>query len=510
MPKYSKEDIAQATNVNLQDYARHMGFELKRADAKSMKIEGHGGLYVFEKGFHHFSAEKKGNAIHFAREYLNMGFQEAVESLHKFKGYVPEMEHTSFPQKTGYQQPKPPPEPKVNVQNTYENVAKQPPPPPVVDNAPPVVDYPAPVTEERPPIEAYNDPPPQQFSGGMPDYDEEQALLDRFEPPEEVFQQPPPEEFPFLPMDLQPEQHKPPPVPTAQQPIPQQHQPLQPPPEPLQDEFSMPEIPMPQIADIPVQEAPAPLVQPLAEEPVREEMTLPPKSDDKNGFRSFKYLTDERGLDKDIVNDLMRKGQIFEAVTEAKGYTFKNVAFVGTDKDNNPRYCALRSVGKNKFTQDVKNSEKKFGFCMKGTSNRVFVCESPIDVISHATMFKMANHDHTKDSRLSLGGLTEEALKQFLEDNPHVNHIVFALDNDHDKTNQKGEPTNFGQLKADKLMKEYKEKGFITQKQVPKGKDFNEDLQNLRKPSLKQQLTQLKETTTPRSARAPTKTQGER
>lgn len=168
------------------------------------------------------------------------------------------------------------------------------------------------------------------------------------------------------------------------------------------------------------------------------------------------------------------------------------MAFVGTDKDNNPKYCALRSIGGKKFTQDVKNSEKKHGFCMKGRSNRVFICESPVDVISHATLTKMNGRDYTEDSRLSLGGVTEDALIQFLADNPQINEIVFALDNDFEKLNSKGEPFNVGQIKAESLSKKYTKKGFKTLIQTPKSKDFNEQLQKLVKPSAVKQLNDLK------------------
>ncbi len=184
------------------------------------------------------------------------------------------------------------------------------------------------------------------------------------------------------------------------------------------------------------------------------------------------------------------------------------MAFVGTDKEGTTKFCTLRSIGGKKFTQDVKGSEKKHGFCIKGRSNRLFVCESPIDVISHATLTKMNNRDYTEDTRLSLGGLTEDALVQFLADNPQITEIVFALDNDFDKFNQKGEPTNYGQLKAQKLAKEYGAKGFQTSIHVPKGaKDFNEMLQKM-KPSVKKEIQQIKENpTAPRQGHTPPKQQ---
>ncbi len=456
MPKYSKEDIAQATDVNLQDYARHMGFELKKADQKSMKIEGHGGLYVFEKGFHHFSAVKKGNAIHFAREYLGMGFQEAVKSLHDFKGYVPEMEHTSFPQKTSYQKPvsRPNPPPKQQQEAHHqqapppEQYQRQPVQPEFVAPPPPMdYDMPPPPMDFDLPPEAFGEPPPPEFY-------EEQVRAAIVEPKTDYSYTPPP--FPDgVELEL--------------------------PPMSEHDSFE--------------KKQPAPTF----EKEERGEMQLPPKSNDPHGYKSFLYLTKERGLDKDIVNSLMKQGDIFEATTQFKEWEFKNVAFVGRDKEGTPKYCALRSVGGKKFTQDVKNSNKNHGFAMKGRSNRVYVCEAPIDVISHATLTKLANVDYTQDSRISLGGLQDGALKQFLTDNPQIKEIVFALDNDKDVVNQQGQPTNHGQNAAKKFKEAYAQLGYKTLVQTPKGKDFNEDLVQKQKPSVKQQLNTLK-TNTPKVA----------
>lgn len=186
----------------------------------------------------------------------------------------------------------------------------------------------------------------------------------------------------------------------------------------------------------------------------------------------------------------MKEGHIFEAETGAKGYKFKNVAFVGKDKDDNVKYCSLRGM-QNVFKQDVKNSSKNFGFTMKGTSDRIFCCESPIDVLSHATLTKMNNNDPFQDTRISMGGLFDKALEQFISDNPQIKTIVFAFDNDITGTNSKGEPHNHGQEFAKKCCEKYSKLGFKVQIQTPKGKDFNEVLVEKSKTSIKKQLAHL-------------------
>ena len=55
--------------------------------------------------------------------------------------------------------------------------------------------------------------------------------------------------------------------------------------------------------------------------------------------------------------------------------------------EGKPRYCALRAPGsERKFRQDVENSDKTYGFCMEGRSDRVYEFEAPIDAMSHATL----------------------------------------------------------------------------------------------------------------------------
>lgn len=519
MPSYSKEEIAVATSVNLQDFLQSKGYELKKADGLSKKLEGYGGLYIFEKGFHHFSEDKSGNNIHFCRDYLGMGFQEAVKELHNFVGYVPTVEYNFASQYSNYRKEntaKPKPLPTAPAKKTapqFQNppVEQYQPPQQFREQAPPIPQY------QEPP-EAFGEPPPEFFGEPPPEFWGEPPPEAFGEPPN-FYDQAPPQQYDQAPPQqynqVPPQQYNQAPPPQVPPPaIPEYDGNL--PPDfmgelPQLDEEDFGEVAF-ELPSINEHETMGKLHPPtFQKQEDREEMVLPPKSNDQSGYKSFLYLTNDRGLDKDIVNDLMKKGQIFEATTQSGEYTFKNVAFVGTDKEGTAKYCALRGVGKSSFRQDVKNSDKNFGFCMKGRSNRVFVCEAPIDVISHATLTKMNGVDHTADSRISTGGLSDGALKQFLEDNPQITTIVFAFDNDKDVVDKQGKPTNYGQNYAEKCKRTYAEQGYTTMVQTPKGKDFNEDLVQKLKPSVKQQLSQLKQNTQPRSAPpVPSKNKGER
>ena len=127
----------------------------------------------------------------------------------------------------------------------------------------------------------------------------------------------------------------------------------------------------------------------------KEELILP--NANKNNDRVITYLTKTRGIDIEIVNEMINQGNIYE---NNKG----GVVFLGKDKENNVKFACIRGTNENsKFRQDIKNSEKDYGFKTVGKSNRLFVFEAPIDLLSHATLTKIQGEDWQKDNRVSLG-----------------------------------------------------------------------------------------------------------
>lgn len=209
--------------------------------------------------------------------------------------------------------------------------------------------------------------------------------------------------------------------------------------------------------------------------PPPKKMELPEK--DVNSDLVFDYLCQHRGLEPQIVGKMIDQNRVYQSRMVKGGKTFRNCAFVGYDKNQKARYCALRSPSPNySFRMDVTGSEKNFGFLMEGRSNRVYTFEAPIDAMSHASLMHLYKLDWTEDYRLSQGGLGEKALVQFLTDHPHVNEIVFCYDNDAENKTPEGKPVNQGQEMAGKLQKAYQSKGYRTYIQTPKTKDFNNDL----------------------------------
>ncbi len=347
MPRYTDNDIRAATDVNLQEYLMSQGYELKKSDRKAMKLEGYGGLFIFEKGYHHFSDESstgKGNAIHFCRNYLDMGFQDAVQALLDFQGIRREEElnpptrTNSYQKKSSYQ--KPVQKKTQHSQNgQWENTQKPYSP------------------QENQVKEQFYSPPREEYSNNS--HEHSNIRPENFDIPLETFNIPPEgygmsDDYSSIPPEgygMQEDYSHIPPegygmqedyshIPPEGYEMSENH--LNIPQETTQKEhggnnsfssqsqeevvFVVPSMKEhdsyqqeKQLTRPPPQEfqKKAPLKpNPKVEEAPKEPMVLPPRSDDKSGYKSFLYLTQDRALDKDIVNDLMKQGKIFEATTQ--------------------------------------------------------------------------------------------------------------------------------------------------------------------------------------------------
>ena len=134
-----------------------------------------------------------------------------------------------------------------------------------------------------------------------------------------------------------------------------------------------------------------------------------------------KYLIEQRKLSEYLVDQMIEKGDIYES----KAY--HNVVFVGRDKEQNPRYAAMRGTDENRYRGEARGSEKAYGFGHIGTDEKLFVFESPIDLLSYVTAVP---EEWEKHSYISLGGLSEKAMKRMYTEYPHIHSIYLCLDND--------------------------------------------------------------------------------
>ena len=134
-----------------------------------------------------------------------------------------------------------------------------------------------------------------------------------------------------------------------------------------------------------------------------------------------KYLIEQRKLSEQLVDQMIAKGDIYES----KNY--HNVVFVGRDKEQNPRYAAMRGTDEHRYRGEAKGSEKAYGFGHIGTDEKLFVFESPIDFLSYITAVP---EEWEKHSYISLGGLSEKAMKQVYMEHKNIRSIYLCLDND--------------------------------------------------------------------------------
>ena len=180
---------------------------------------------------------------------------------------------------------------------------------------------------------------------------------------------------------------------------------------------------------------------------------LPEK--EENNDRIIRYLTENRGIEKNLVEKWISSGDIYE---EKKHH---NVVFVGRDADGIPRYAHCRGTGETKYRGDVAESDKSYGFCHRGTDNQLFVFEAAIDLLSFIQLFPK---DWNKRSYLSLGGISGVALMAFLSERPQITSVFLCLDND--------QPGNEA---CEKLAEEIPD-GYSIIRLKPSRKDWNEIL----------------------------------
>lgn len=107
---------------------------------------------------------------------------------------------------------------------------------------------------------------------------------------------------------------------------------------------------------------------------------VPPKLA-KNMRRTFAYLIQTRKIDADVVQHFVNEKKIRE--TEQ----YHNTAFCGYDENGEMKQLHLRStIPGSRFFQDIKGSDKQYYFRHDGVDNKVYVFESPIDMLSYITL----------------------------------------------------------------------------------------------------------------------------
>ena len=179
---------------------------------------------------------------------------------------------------------------------------------------------------------------------------------------------------------------------------------------------------------------------------------LPPRNDRMS--RVFSYLLLTRGIDKDVLFEFVRKKMIYESAD------YHNAIFVGYDSNGKPRHAHKRgTVTSNSYKGNVAGSQPEYSFHFNGTSDKIFLFEAPIDMLSYISMHKENWQEHSYAASCSV---SDRVLFQCLNDNPNIKNVFLCFDND-----EAGQTAN--KRIADKL-------NIQNEILVPTYKDWNEDL----------------------------------
>ena len=184
---------------------------------------------------------------------------------------------------------------------------------------------------------------------------------------------------------------------------------------------------------------------------------LPPRNDRMS--RVFSYLLLTRGIDKDVLFEFVRKKMIYESAY------YHNAVFVGYDSSGKPRHAHKRgTVTSNLYKGNVAGSQPEFSFHWHGTSDKIFLFEAPIDMLSYISMHKENWQEHSYAASCSV---SDRVLFQCLKDNPNIKNVFLCFDND-----------EAGQTANKRIAEKLNSMNIKSKILIPIHKDWNEDILN--------------------------------
>lgn len=166
---------------------------------------------------------------------------------------------------------------------------------------------------------------------------------------------------------------------------------------------------------------------PKQKEQPRKDFALPPAND--NMRRVYAYLLKQRLLDRDVVTAFAKAGLLYESCEKYNDREIHNAVFVGKDEHGVARHAHKRSVndiGKS-FRINIEGSDPRHSFHHAESSDRLYVFEAPIDMLSFLTLYPKNWQQH---SFVSLCGTSEHAMLSMLERNPKIQSVILCLDHD--------------------------------------------------------------------------------
>ena len=197
----------------------------------------------------------------------------------------------------------------------------------------------------------------------------------------------------------------------------------------------------------------------------RKPFVLPPKNSDMR--RVFAYLIKNRLIDRDVVSFFAKQKLLYESCEQSADKTkeYHNAVFVGSDENGIPCHAHKRGIYSNgkSFKGNVESSNPCYSFHYTGTSERLYVFEAPIDMLSFITIYK--NTHWQEHSYVALCGISEQAMLKMFEINSNINHVLLCLDHD-----------AAGIEASEKFQDMFSKKKIECSRLLSKCKDWNEDI----------------------------------
>ncbi|MBO5043404.1 MAG: DUF3991 and TOPRIM domain-containing protein [Clostridia bacterium] len=157
------------------------------------------------------------------------------------------------------------------------------------------------------------------------------------------------------------------------------------------------------------------------EEKVEEKkFEVPPKHTDMR--RVYGYLCNERGIARSIVHAFASEGLLFEEPE------YHNAVFVGTNNEGVPMHIHKRStLPGSDFKNNVYGSNADYSFHWNGTSDRLYVFEAPIDMLSYLTLY---SSEWEKHSYVALCSTADRGAMRMLKERADLKNVYLCLDHD--------------------------------------------------------------------------------
>lgn len=192
----------------------------------------------------------------------------------------------------------------------------------------------------------------------------------------------------------------------------------------------------------------------------KQEFQLPEANEDMH--RVYAYLIKQRHITPEIITHFAKAHTLFE------DKEYHNVVFVGLDENGVPKQASKRSTTTygNSFRMTLGGSDTRYSFGHFGNSNRLYVFEAPIDMLSFITLYPDNWQEH---SYITLNGVYEHPLIGALEIHDNLQQICFCTDND------EGGIDGYERLRDILIDKGYTD----IQRYAPEYKDWNEQLKAL-------------------------------